>query len=118
MKAKSLSLEFVFVLGFVLALTFALPPALAAEQEASPIPMGTVITPRNWRQYKAYMPGGMQALFAGQLFWKLPADFKMVVGPTHNYPVGKEYQENTEKYGNTTKIVNLPDGRHTVKGYV
>src|SRR5690348_13848332 len=38
------------------------------------IPPGTVITMQNWQQYRQYMPDGMAALFAGQYFWKMPAD--------------------------------------------
>ncbi|MBF6567877.1 MAG: DUF1329 domain-containing protein [Candidatus Binataceae bacterium] len=106
-------------LAFAVGLVFGLAalPAFAAQQEGG-IPEGTIITPQNWQTYKDFMPDGMQALLSGQLPWKVPADFQMVVGPTHDYPVGKEYRANTEKYAGTTKIVDLPDGRHTVKGYV
>lgn len=104
------------LIAAALALALIAPAAMAAE--GGTIPEGTVITPQNWQQYKDVLPDSMQALFLGQLAWKAPADFQIVVGPTHDYPVGKEYLENTEKYNNQVQIVDLPDGRHTIKGYV
>ncbi len=86
-------------------------------QEAT-IPPGTVITMQNWQQYKDFMPIGVQALFSGKYFWKFPPDFKMVIGPTHDYPLPPEYLKNTEKYSKQVKIVDLPDGGHNVTGYV
>ena len=62
--------------------------ALAAE---GPIPSGTVITLKNWQQYKQFMPDGLQALFAGTHFWKLPPDFQMVIGPTSFYPLPEAF---------------------------
>lgn len=89
----------------------------AADGENS-IPPGTVITLQNWQQYKAFMPDGMQILFAGTHAFKLPADFKMEVGPLTNYPLPAIYRENTEKYSHLVQIKDLPDGRHTITGYV
>ncbi len=82
------------------------------------IPLGTVITPQNWEQYKEFMPAGMQLMFTAGGSWQLPPDFQMVVGPTHNYPLPPLFWQNTEKYSKNVKIVTLPDGRHTVTGYV
>src|SRR5262249_33877904 len=73
---------------------------------------------QNWQHYRQFMPDGMQSLFAGQYFWKFPPDFKMVVGPTHDYPPPAEYLKNTEKYSGQVKIVDLPNGEHTVTGHV
>ncbi|MBF6569971.1 MAG: DUF1329 domain-containing protein [Candidatus Binataceae bacterium] len=93
--------------------------ACAAQQISSPdLAQGTVITPQNWWQYKNYMPAGMQALFAGAYHWKFPANFQMVVGPSHRFAPPKSYQENTEKYSAEVKIVQLPGGGHSLSGYV
>ncbi|MBF6567820.1 MAG: DUF1329 domain-containing protein [Candidatus Binataceae bacterium] len=91
-------------------------PVIAAE--ADTLPAGTVITMQNWQQYKNFLPDGMQKFFAGDYYWKFPADIQIVIGPTSNYQVNKTYVENTEKYANQVKIVDLPDGQHTLKGYV
>ena len=47
-----------------------------------PLPVGTVITQENWKQYKDYMPQYMRTIFQGDHFFKFPADAKIVVGPT------------------------------------
>ncbi|HUY17689.1 MAG TPA: DUF1329 domain-containing protein [Candidatus Binataceae bacterium] len=83
-----------------------------------PITPDTVITPSNWQQYKEYMPDGMQALFRGTAVWKMPADFQMVVGPTHQYSMPAQFNADTEKYSHSVKIVDLPGGGHAVTGYV
>jgi hypothetical protein len=79
---------------------------------------GTKITTSNWRQYEQFMPLGMQGLFAGKFFWKMPADIEMEVRPTKVYPLPKGYQEATERYGNQTRVVHLPNGHNDVQGYV
>lgn len=101
----------------LIALTLSKGNYALAESE-QPIPVDTVISLQNWQQYKAFMPEGMQALFAGTQSWKFPTDFKLVVGPTHDYPLPREYSANTEKYSHLVKIVELPDGGHSVSGYV
>jgi len=101
----------------LLASTFYAITCESADSE-NPIPIDTVISLQNWQQYKAFMPDGMQALFAGTYSWKFPADFKLIVGPTHNYPLPKEYLSNTEKYSHQVKFVDLPDGGHSITGYV
>jgi len=90
----------------------------ASADSEKPIPVNTVISLQNWRQYRPFMPDGMQALFAGTYSWKLPADFKLVVGPTHDYPLPRGYSANTEHYSHLVKIVDLPDGGNTISGYV
>src|ERR1700682_1835359 len=61
-----------------------------SSQETSPtatraptenIPIGTVITTRNWQSYKQYMPEGMRMLFEGRFAWKIPSDIQMEIGP-------------------------------------
>jgi len=70
-------------------LTALILPCLAPGRGASEdsIPPGTTVTTQNWRQYKQFMPDGMQALFAGTYFWKMPADLRMEVEPTGHYPL-------------------------------
>ncbi len=82
------------------------------------IPPGTTITAQNWQQYKEFMPLGMQGLFAGSYFWKMPADIQVPVRETKVYPLPKGYVEATEKYGNQTRVVHLPNGHNDVQGYV
>lgn len=90
----------------------------AAGENQNPIPPGTIITPQNWQKYKQYMSDGLQVLFAGQHFWKMPPDFQMVVSAYKSYPLPKIYVENTEKYAKDVKIVTTSDGGHNLSGYV
>ncbi|MGH7905339.1 MAG: DUF1329 domain-containing protein [Candidatus Binataceae bacterium] len=90
----------------------------AASAEAGGIPPGTVITPQNWQKYKQFMTDGLQMLFADKFRWQFPADYQMVVGPTGDYQLPATFLEQTKKYSGQVKIVNLPDGRHNITGYV
>jgi len=101
----------------ILALVAYAAPCAAAGNQGQ-IPPSTVITLQNWQHYKQFMPDGMQALFSGAYPWKMPADFRMLVGPAASYPLPKSYQENTAKYSQLVRIKDLPDGRHTITGYV
>ena len=102
----------------VIIISIWLCPAVRCEAAEDSIPAGTTITLQNWQQYKRFMPDGMQALFSGAYFWKMPADFRMEVGPTSNYPLPPAYLQNTEKYSHLVTIKELPSGGHTVEGYV
>ncbi len=108
------------IFGLVVAVVFLPCLARAAESEAmeQPIPEGTVITPQNWQQYKNYMTDGMQALFAGTYNFRFPSNFQMVVDRTHDYHPPQSFIDATEKYSRQVQIVNLPDGRRTISGYV
>ncbi|HVC43828.1 MAG TPA: DUF1329 domain-containing protein [Candidatus Binataceae bacterium] len=79
---------------------------------------GTTITTANWQQYKQFMPYGMQTLFEGKYFWKMPPDVAMTVGPTIVLPLPKTYVEASEKYGAQTSVGSTPAGHHFVNGYV
>jgi hypothetical protein len=66
-------------LALVIALCIAIPggSAGAAESGSAPtdtIPVGTVITGANWQRYSRFMPAGMQAIFAGDHFWRMPLE--------------------------------------------
>jgi len=92
--------------------------AIPCKASEATIPAGTVITAQNWTQYKQFMPDGMQALFSGSYSWKMPPDLRIGVEPAHNYLLPQVYVRNTEKYSHLVKIRELPNGGHTVAGYV
>jgi Protein of unknown function (DUF1329) len=96
------------------------PPALSDKSPAiapDSISPNTIITMQNWRDYRAFMPDGMVALFEGRYFWKMPADVQMPVGPTIIHPLPPSYLEATEKYSAQVKITELPEGALTLTGY-
>ena len=78
---------------------------------------GTVITMQNWQQYKEFMPYGMQQMFAGSFYWKLPADAQMTIAPSALTPVSKYYVQAGEQFGAQTAVVHRPDGSYTVANY-
>lgn len=114
-KRQLVGLRWTFSILLVV-MGFALPRAVAAAE--GPIAPGTIITLKSWQQYKQFMPVGMQALFAGTYFWKLPPDFQMIVGPTSFYPLPDAFVKHTQQYSGQVQIKTLPDGEHTVTGYV
>ena len=79
---------------------------------------GTTINQSNWQQYKHFMPYGMQTLFEGKYFWKMPADVAMTIGPTKLLPLPRGYTEASEKYGSQTSVGTTPAGHHFVQGYI
>ena len=97
-----------------LSATPAAPSANAAE---STIPVGTVITTANWRNYGQFMPDGMVTLFEGHTEWKMPDDVSMTIGATVINPLPAGYLAATAKYSPTTKLVELPGGGLTIEGY-
>jgi hypothetical protein len=90
---------------------------LLADQDAPAIEPGTIITQQNWQKYKAYMPFGLQALWSGQVFWKIPADGQMVVGEAENIPDSKLWREQTEKWAGTTKLIIAQNGGTYLENY-
>ncbi|MGH7906886.1 MAG: DUF1329 domain-containing protein, partial [Candidatus Binataceae bacterium] len=102
----------------VLILTVCLFGLRAEAQEEGGIPDGTTITLKNWQQYNAFMPYGMQELFKGAYLWRIPQGFQMVVGPTHHYTPPKPYLEDTAKYASKVGITTDAEGRHILTGYV
>jgi hypothetical protein len=81
------------------------------------IPLGTKITPANWQQYKGVLPLGMQKLFEGKYFWKMPQDAVLEVGPAiHNF-LPKTWRDATEKYGPQTTVEVLPNGHYVMHNY-
>jgi uncharacterized protein DUF1329 len=113
-----LARRFLFGLSLILCPLWSSALAQETAGEQAAIPPGTKITMQNWQQYKQFMPDGMIPLFEGKYFWKMPADLEMDVGPTVNRPLPTGYATATEKYGNQTQVVVLPDGRFDIKNYV
>jgi len=89
----------------------------AEEAKAPAITPGTVITARNWQEYKNFMPLGLQKILQGDTLWSLPQGWEMEVGPTVDYPVPRQWWDATERYKNQTRLVKLPTGGYTVEGY-
>ena len=90
---------------------------LDSSKEPNGIPSGTVITMANWQQYRQYMSDGVQALFEGKYFWKMPTDVEIEVGPTMINRLPKNYMAATEKFAGQVRLRGLPDGGVTLDGY-
>jgi Protein of unknown function (DUF1329) len=103
--------------GLVLVIClFLLGPAAAmADCNVSP---GTTITKQNWMQYKDCFSEGVQHFWQGDLFWKMPDDVSIKVGPQRTYTLPKPFVEATEKYGGQTRLVKQADGRYRLENYV
>jgi hypothetical protein len=113
------TLAAVFVVA-MWALAMVLDPSLVLAQPSTSqdtIPPGTKITMQNWQQYKQFMPDGLATLFAGQFYWKLPANVEIDIGPTVNIPEPPTYVAATEKYSGQVQVVHLPNGHLDVRNY-
>ncbi len=93
---------------------------LADVNSPDTIAPGTQITVRNWRQYRRFMPLGLQKLYSGAYFWHVGngPEFTMTVGPTIHTPLPRKYLDDTEKYHNQVSLRRLPDGAYMMDGYV
>jgi len=81
------------------------------------LPVGTKVTNANWQQYKNFLPLGMQKLFEGKYFWKMPEGVELDVGPAiHNF-LPKSWRDTTEKYGAQTTVEVLPNGHYVLHNY-
>jgi hypothetical protein len=69
-------------------------------------------------QYKAFFSEGERGLWEGRWFWKMPDDVQITVGPTNVYPLPDPFLQLSEKYGDQTKLIRLPDGRWQLRNYV
>jgi hypothetical protein len=81
------------------------------------VPIGTRITPANWQQNKGVLPLGMQKLFEGKYFWKIPEDAVLEVGPTVHDFVLKSFIDRTEKYSGQVSVEVLPNGHYVLHNY-
>jgi hypothetical protein len=122
MRPSSRSRAVAFAGFIVVLLLFTLRGELNSADPAhsdAPAPQpGTQITYANWQQYKQFMPPAMQALFAGQNFWKMPADVQMEVGPTIPMPLPPAFRADTEKNAGRATLKKLPDAGYIPMGYV
>jgi hypothetical protein len=90
--------------------------SLAGPSET--IPAGTKISLSNWEQYKRFMSFGLQTLFSGKYYWKIPPEAVLEVAPTVAIGLPKKYREDTERYSRQCKLRKLTDGGYTIDGYV
>ncbi|HKV54191.1 MAG TPA: DUF1329 domain-containing protein [Candidatus Binataceae bacterium] len=104
--------------GLLLAICLGmLAPPAAVYAACDPAP-GTVITKSNWQQYKDCFSEGVQHFWEGDLFWKMPDDVEIHVGPEHTWTLPKPFVEATEKYGGQTRLEKQADGRYKLVNYV
>jgi Protein of unknown function (DUF1329) len=94
-------------------------PTVRAPQDASlAIAAGTRITIANWRQYKAFMPDGMIALFSGRYALKMPPDVEIDIGPPRHVVAPSTFRQATEEHSGQVRVVHLPDGHNDLANYV
>jgi len=93
--------------------------ALADADSPDTIPAGTKITLQNWRQYRKFMPVGMQTLYEGRYKWRIgpEPDYTVEVGPTTTIPMPKKFAADTEKYAGQAKLVKIDTGGYTIENY-
>jgi hypothetical protein len=106
--------KWLWMIGLCLAL---IAPSGAAWADCNPAP-GAVITMSNWMQYKDCFSDGVQTLFQGTYFWKMPQDVEIHVRKPTVWAQPKLYIEATEKYGSQTRLTKLSDGRYKLENYV
>jgi hypothetical protein len=89
------------------------------KETANPgdLPIGTKVTTANWQQYKNFLPLGMQKLFQGIYYWKMPQDAVLEVGPAKHNFLPKSWRDATEKYGAQTSVRVLPNGHYMLLNY-
>jgi hypothetical protein len=94
--------------------------SLAKAPSSETIAPGTQITVRNWKQYRRFMPVGIQALYDRKEFLHVgdSPDFTITVGPAIDYKWPRQYLVDTEKYGDQTRLVSLDNGGYTLENYV
>jgi Protein of unknown function (DUF1329) len=81
------------------------------------VPTSGTITMSNWQQYKQFMPLGMQKLFEGTYFWKMPPDVQITLQPAKYDFLPQTWIEATEKYGPQTQVKVLPNGHYELDNY-
>jgi hypothetical protein len=95
--------------------------ATAQDHVSAPvrtIPAGTVITNANWHSYASFMPVGMQAIFAGDHFWRMPADVQIEIGSAVPIALPHRYLEDTTRYSGKVTLTHLAEGGYVPDGYV
>jgi len=104
----------------VMLLVLASNPSLFASSTSplADIAPGSTITQRNWQLYRQFMSNGLIALFEGKLFWHLPADVQIAVGPTTSIPLPRKYLHDTVRYSDQVTLIRTSYGGYVPKGYV
>ena len=124
MARLSSTLRALFTIALTIALRIAISDgAAAAAAESAPapaatIPAGTVLTAANWRRYASFMPAGMQAIFAGDHFWRMPPDVRIEIGPTIPISLPRRYLDDTARYAEQVTLARVADGGYVPAGYV
>jgi len=93
--------------------------ALADSDSTATIPRGSKITVANWRQYKQFLPLGLQGLYSGPFHWKMSAgpDYVIEVGSAVPIPMPKKYKEDTEKAVGQVTLVPAGTGGYNIANY-
>ncbi len=124
---SSTSRAFMHRMPLVLVLAIALGAAIfsgeacAAESGsalADTIPDGTVIDAANWQRYARFMPEGMQAIFAGDHFWRMRPDVRIEIGPTIPIALPQKFLADTASYAKQVKLTQVAAGGYVPTGYV
>ena len=123
MTLLSSALRMSVLLGIVIALSTGGVDRIATAAEGGAprpptIPAGSVVTNGNWRQYASFMPVGMQAIFAGDHFWRMPVDVQIEVGPSVPIALPRRYMDDTATLSRQVSLVHLADGGYIPSGYV
>jgi len=113
----------VLTLALAIALRIAIFDSSAAAADSAPapgttIPAGTVITAANWLRYASFMPVGMQAIFAGDHYWRMPPDVQIEIGPTIPIALPRRYLDDTASYAKQVTLTHAADGGYAPAGYV
>jgi hypothetical protein len=122
MAGLSSTLCLLVTFALVIVLRVAIPgSAIAAESNPAPadtIPAGTVITGANWQRYSRFMPAGMQAIFAGDHFWRMPPDVHIEIGPAIPIALPHKFLDDTASYAKQVKLTQAAEGGYIPVGYV
>jgi hypothetical protein len=123
MADLSSTLRLLATFALVIALHIATPSGSAVAAEVSPaltdtIPVGTVITGANWQRYSRFMPAGMQAIFAGDHFWRMPPDVRIEIGEAIPIALPRRYLEDTASHAKQVTLTRVPEGGYVPAGYV
>jgi Protein of unknown function (DUF1329) len=109
--------------ALVIVLCIAIPGGSAAAAESGPaptdtMPIGTVITGANWQRYWRFMPAGMQAIFAGDHFWRMPSNVQIEIGPTIPIALPRRYLDDTASYAKQATLTHMAEGGYVPTGHI
>ncbi len=93
------------------------PAAPRSDAAPASIPPGTRITTENWRQYRQFMSEGMQALFEGNHFWRMPKKSAIEVGPATPILLPRKFLQDTTANSASVRLKGLSSGGYVPYGY-